>query len=151
MPAGNVTYSAKWKADPNTPYRVEHYFQNVSSDGYTYMSSESKTGETSSSVSVANLAKSSDGMTFKQATVGGKVENSAAIRADGTLVIKLYYDRNTADVIFDSKGGSEVAKLPVSVTVLRSIGQTTRQKQAILSAVGIRMRLAVTAMPSTSH
>ena len=111
MPAGNVTYSAKWKADPNTPYRVEHYFQNVSSDGYTYMSSESKTGETSSSVSVANLAKSSDGMTFKQATVGGKVENSAAIRADGTLVIKLYYDRNTADVIFDSKGGSEVAKL----------------------------------------
>lgn len=111
MPANDVTYSARWKPDPNTPYRVEYYFQNANGAGYTYVSMESKSGETGSEVDCASLAKDAQGMTYSYATVEGRQETSARIKADGTLIVKLYYDRNMYDVTFNSKGGSEVTKL----------------------------------------
>ncbi len=111
MPARDVIYKAKWKPDPNTPYRLEHYFQNINGMGYTYVSMEIRSGETASTIDCASLAQGVQGMTYSYATIDGHKQTSTKIKADGSLVVKLYYNRNSYDVTFDSKGGSPVEKL----------------------------------------
>ncbi len=109
MPAGNTTYIAKWKPAPNTPYRVEHYQQSVNGSSYALSLVEQKTGQTGASVNVTDLKRDGlVGLTYVRASVNGVEVTSTKIPADGRLVIKLYYDRNSYQVTFNSQGGSPV-------------------------------------------
>ena len=112
MPAEDIVYTARWEADPNTPYRVDHYLQNPVGEGYTYFTMESKSGTTDSPLTTGSFAAQSiDGMTYHHATVDGITVTTTFIKAKGNLVIKLHYIRNTANVSFDSLGGSSVPGL----------------------------------------
>lgn len=89
----DYTVYAQWKANPDTPYKVEHYKQKV--DG-TYPSTpdetESKTGTTGSEVTPP--VKTYTGFTSPSA-------QKVTIAADGSTVVKYYYKRNNYSLTFD--------------------------------------------------
>lgn len=105
MPAKDLALEAHWTPNTNTAYKVEHYQQDVTGDGYTLFETEDLTGTTD--MSATATAKSYTGFT-ENTTHGSRVE-SGTIKPDGTLVLKLYYDRYTFTVTYDSRGGSTVS------------------------------------------
>ena len=115
MPAQDSVFTATWVPDTETPYRVEHYLERADKDGYSLNSFEEKQGETNKALAVNALAKTDiEGMTFEKATVNAQEAETAAILADGTLVIKLYYKRNLYSVNFDTKGAAAMQAIPVA-------------------------------------
>ena len=93
----DIVLYAKWNQGTGTVYRVEHYQQNVEDDEYTFYEAEEKTGTTDTPTS--STAKNYEGFTAKEF-------EEQTILADGSTVVKIYYDRNTYTVSFDSKEGS---------------------------------------------
>ena len=91
-PDGTVTLYAQWEARTDTPYTVKHYLENL--DGsYALDTTEPLKGTTDTTVTAA--AKSYDNFTY-DSTVPGTVA-SGNIAGDGSLVLKLFYTRNTYD------------------------------------------------------
>ena len=90
------TLYAHWSPNTNTPYRVEHYQQNLNDDGYpaTPTETENLTGTSDSKVTPA--VKTYAGFTAPTPT-------EVTVKADGTLVVKYYYTRNSYKVTV-SKG-----------------------------------------------
>ena len=83
---------ANWEARTDTPYTVEHYLEKL--DGsYALDTTEPLKGTTDTTVTAA--AKSYDNFTY-DSTVPGTVA-SGNIAGDGSLVLKLFYTRNTYD------------------------------------------------------
>jgi len=102
MPANNLTFTALWSKNNNTPYRVEHYVKTTDQQRYALAESglEYLSGITDSVITVSNLRRQVEGLTFFRATVQGSEVTSATISGDGKLVIKLYYDRNQYQVTY---------------------------------------------------
>ena len=96
MPASNLTFTALWTKNNDTPYRVEHYIKTTDQQRYALaeLGLEYLTGLTDSTVDIAGLRRSVSGLTYRYATVSGVEVTSAVISGNGKLVIKLYYDRN---------------------------------------------------------
>lgn len=122
MPAENITLYAKWTAQGDISYTVEHYQQNVADDDYTLADTESKTGATGQPT--AAESKSYPGFTaqnFDQQTVKG----------DGSTVVKVYYTRNEYTLTYDLNGSdaswtdsaenkSNIYRYGAAVTILTS-------------------------------
>lgn len=88
----DMVFTAQWEARTDTPYTVEHYLENF--DGsYALDTTEPLKGTTDTTVTAA--AKSYDNFTY-DSTVPDTVA-SGNIAADGSLVLKLFYTRNTYD------------------------------------------------------
>ncbi len=104
MPNTNTTYTAKWTAGEGTAYKIEHYRQNIEDDNYTLESSdtETKTGTTGSTTAAA--AKTYTGFTAKPVT-------QQTIAPDGSTIVKIYYDRKTATLSFNTDGGNAVTPI----------------------------------------
>ena len=115
MPAENVTITGSFTANGETPYKVEHYQQNLEDDGYTLADTENLTGETDTTAT-AN-PKAYTGFTF-DGTVEGTVA-SGNIAGDGSLVLKLYYTRNSYDVTYAYTGTvpADASALPEKAAV----------------------------------
>ncbi len=107
MPANNLILYAKWTANANTQYRVEHYQQNLLNEGYTRYSIDTLTGATD--VTVTAIAKSFEGFTYNSG-----VKDTVAtgtIAADGSLVLKLFYNRNSYSLTFKpDNAGADIVK-----------------------------------------
>ena len=99
---GNKTYYAKWTGSSNIAYKIEHYKQNVSLSGYTLEDTENKTGTTGETVTAT--AKSYTGFS-ENTTYTGRVA-TGTVAGDGSLVLKLYYDRNSYTVTLNTNGGT---------------------------------------------
>lgn len=135
MGTENVTYTAQWTKNADTPYRVEYYIQDtngiyriqdtVEENGYTgsFLSAESlrnrlledgKTAEQKYSVE--------NGIEFASMTVRGNAVDAAEVGADGKTVIKINYRRVNHNVIFhwgyDDKTESTTAAYGAEVPVL---------------------------------
>ena len=104
MPNTNTTYTAKWTAGEGTAYKIEHYKQNIEDDNYTLESSdtETKTGTTGSTTAAA--AKTYTGFTAKPVS-------QQTIAPDGSTIVKIYYDRKTATLSFNTNGGNAVTPI----------------------------------------
>ena len=115
MPAKNVTITGSFTANGETPYKVEHYQQNLEDDGYTLADTENLTGETDTTAT-AN-PKTYPGFAFN-GTAEGTVA-SGNIAGDGSLVLKLYYTRNSYDVTYAYTGTvpTGASALPEKATV----------------------------------
>ena len=94
--SGNVLY-AQWAPNTNTAYKVEFYYQN--GDSYQLNHSDERTGTTDTTVSVTNADKEAkeNGKYVYDNTTAANVE-SGTVAADGSLVLKLYFKLNQADV-----------------------------------------------------
>ena len=99
---GDKEYFAKWIANENTPYRVEHYKQNLSLDGYELVDIDNLTGTTDTTVDA--VAKEYVG--FTENTETNLRIPSGIISGDGSLVLKLYYDRNEYNITLHANEGT---------------------------------------------
>ena len=93
---GDRTYYAKWNPATDTPYRVEHYQQNVEG-GYTLTESESLTGTTDSSVTPG--VKEYNGFQTPET-------QTVLIHADGSTVVRYEYNRKEYTLTLDAGEGS---------------------------------------------
>lgn len=96
--SGNVLY-AQWAPNTDTKYTVEFYYQK---DDGSYPSTASKTelrtGTTDATVSVTDADKEAkENGKYVYDTTAANVE-SGPVAADGSLVLKLYFKLNQADV-----------------------------------------------------
>ena len=118
----NILY-AVWKANENTAYKVEFYCEQT--DGaYTLAKTEPRTGTTDTTVSVTDTDKAYGAPTYVyDATNPNRVE-SGTVAADGSLTLKLYFKRNTAEyTIHHYLKGTEVKVAP-DQTGTMTIGDT---------------------------
>ena len=99
MPNFDVHILGNFVKNTNTPYRVEHYLQTKDGTGYALDGTgETRYGVTDAAVSA--VAREYPGFTYND----GISNTSGTIAGDGTLVLKLYYDRNTHNVIYVYEG-----------------------------------------------
>ncbi|MGI6084144.1 MAG: fibronectin type III domain-containing protein [Acetivibrionales bacterium] len=100
----NLNITAQYAANTGTQYKVEHYRQTVDGSSYIKFETETLTGTTDT---LANaVPKAYDG--FSENTSHGSRVPSGIIVGDGSLVLKLYYDRNTYTVSFNTNDGSDI-------------------------------------------
>ena len=95
---GNKTFTANYIPADNTEYKVNHYLQNVDGNGYTLKETETKTGETDSTV-IPEFSQKYEGF-----TPNGKVQQ-ITINADGSSYVDYYYSRNKYQVVWKNYNG----------------------------------------------
>ena len=100
VPAGNMTYTATWKASDGIPYAVRYYVEEPEEGGYTLSEIKTMTGTTGETVTAPEGDYSSVVYHRKGNLASGEV------KADGSLVLKVYYDLNTYTLTYDPKGGT---------------------------------------------
>ena len=88
----------------NTPFTVEHYVLPLNSTNYSLLKEETRFGTTDAEMTYEELCLDITGFHFGR----GKNKGGMKIKADGSSVFEIYYDRNEYSVTFDSKGGSDV-------------------------------------------
>ena len=99
----NITLTAQWVVSSGTPYKVKHLKQNIDDDEYTEFEVENKTGTTAGPTDAKE--KTYEGFTITAAIAQQPIE------ADGSTVVKLYYDRNTYTVSYEA-GADSVTGVP---------------------------------------
>ena len=123
MPAKDMTVKAQWTVDTNVKYTVEFYQQDVVGDGYTLVLSEERYGATDTQ---AELNRDKYDYTrfyehFKVNYSAPGSRHSGTITGDGSLTLKVYYDRRVYTVTFEP--GSTSATLGDSATKEYRYGQ----------------------------
>lgn len=116
---GSNDLYAQWEANTNTKYKVEFYYQN---DDGSYPSTASKTeprtGTTDTTVSVTDTDKAdkeNGKYTFDANNINNKESDTVA--ADGSLVLKLYFKLNQADVTVNYYWNETTDKVAISKTL----------------------------------
>ena len=98
-----ATYTAKWEANTKTPYKVEYYLENIDKNDYDLVDTDELFGTTDTPV----IAEKK---TFEHFTFNSPASiMSGTIAGDGSLVIKVYYTRDTYTVstsVSNTSGGS---------------------------------------------
>lgn len=112
MPDEDVTLIGHFLPGENTPYKIEHYLEVLNGDTYELKSSVGFTGKTNDTVTAT--PNSYSGFTFN----AGKSVTSGTIAGDGSLVLKLYYDRNTYEVTYKYEGD-----IPANAPALPAVGE----------------------------
>lgn len=121
------TLYANWIANTNTRYRIQHYKQNLTGTGYQLEETENETGTTGTTVTAS--PKTYEGFTY-DSSISGTVQ-SGVINGDGSLILKLYYKRNSYTLILEagsyisSVSGSGTYKYGESVTVSATVQSST--------------------------
>ena len=101
--AEDITVYAKWEATSGIQYKVEHYKETT--DGkYELATTDTLTG--SANQNVTATPKSFEGFTENTNAEGRK--NQGVITSDGSLVLKLYYDKKDYTVTFDPQNNSKI-------------------------------------------
>ena len=118
----NILY-AVWKANENTAYKVEFYCEQT--DGaYTLAKTEPRTGTTDTTVSVTDTDKAYGAPAHVYDAANANNVESGTVAADGSLTLKLYFKRNTAEyTIHHYLKGTEVKVAP-DQTGTMTIGDT---------------------------
>lgn len=99
--AANHTLYAHWVARGDIAYTVRHFTQDLNAaktgvaNTYSLHSTDALSGTSGATLTLANLKKSITGFTYKEGKVDGNVVTTTTVAPDGSLVIDLYYSRNT--------------------------------------------------------
>ena len=97
-----VVVTSKRKTLVTASYRIEHWQQNIENDEYNKKEEENKTGEVGKDTEA--IAKAYTGFTKK-------AFNQDKIKADGSTIIKIKYDRNISSIILNLDGGETTTQL----------------------------------------
>ena len=118
----NILY-AVWKANENTAYKVEFYCEQTNG-AYTLAKTEPRAGTTDATVSVTDGDKGYGAPTYVYDAANENNVESGIVTADGSLTLKLYFKRNTAEyTIHHFLKGTEVKVAP-DQTGTMTIGDT---------------------------
>ncbi len=100
----NTQIAANWTANTNTAYKVEYYLQDLESDyNYSLYETENLTGTTDTTANAE--IKSFAHFTHTENPYYGYSRESGNIAPDGSLVLRVYYTRDSYTVTFDGNGG----------------------------------------------
>lgn len=94
---GHVTLFAKWLPKNNTKYAVEYYLEDLTEGSYTLKDREERTGTTGMYVGAEK--RDYEGFTW-DGSIAGTAEKGI-VAADGSLVLRLYYTRNSYVVSYE--------------------------------------------------
>ena len=100
MPDEDVQITGKFTPRTDTLYKVEHYLEDLKADTYTLKKTDNLTGTTDTEVTAEE--REYEGFTFDSSINGTKL--SGNIAGDGSLVLKLYYKRNSYNVTYSYTG-----------------------------------------------
>ena len=95
----NVTLYAQWKSS-TASYRVEYYQQNLEDDNYSIVADDTLTPSGTVGDTATAEIKEYEGFTYNESCS----DSSGIIAEDGTLVLRLYYDRNEYTVTYEYEG-----------------------------------------------
>ena len=109
---GDITIYAKWEARGDTGYKVEHYKKNAQGN-YDLATTASYTGTTG--VTVTATPQQFKG--YAENTEHAERIATGTIKADGSLVLKLYYDPIIYKIDYVLNGGVNDPKNPSTYTV----------------------------------
>ena len=100
----NTQIAANWTANTNTAYKVEYYLQDLESEyNYSLHGTENLTGTTDTTANAE--IKSFAHFTHTENPYYGYSYESGNIAPDGSLVLKVYYTRDSYTVTFNGNGG----------------------------------------------
>ena len=100
IPEEDIVITGSFTAKTNTKFKAEHYLQDVKSDTYTLIETENLIGTTDTERRVDPIFY--EGFTFDD-SIEGTIQ-SGIIAGDESLVLKLYYRRNTYNVRYEYTG-----------------------------------------------
>ena len=95
----NQTFTARWTPNTDTPYKIEHYQQNIYDDEYTLVDSDTENCTGTTATQTTASAKIYTGFNAQNVT-------QQEIAADGSTVIRINYNRKTVSYIFNPNGGN---------------------------------------------
>ncbi|MBQ7921381.1 MAG: S-layer homology domain-containing protein [Clostridia bacterium] len=96
MPREDVELVGRFTANSGVPYAVKYYLQNVDGNGYTEDTSSSYTAAGTTGDYVVAATKEFTGFSFDTS----KGAWNGHIKGDGSLVLELYYNRNSYTVSY---------------------------------------------------
>ena len=99
----NLDVNAVWNANTDTAYKVEYYLQNLENNNYTLHESFDMQGTTDTAVEAEKKTYEHFTLNTDSGLLNGKIDG------DGSLVLRLYYTRNTYAVTIrnnDSSAGT---------------------------------------------
>ena len=112
LTTNDVTLVAKWTAQGNISYVVNHHKENIAGTGYDAPEVQNLTGTADATITPA--VKSYTGFTSPSA-------RTVTIAPDGTLVVDYYYTRNSYSITLVTNGGESLTtitqKYQSSVTI----------------------------------
>ncbi|MBQ2865641.1 MAG: InlB B-repeat-containing protein [Clostridia bacterium] len=113
MPAHNVVLLGRFVVRNDVAYKVEHYTENL--DGsWNKEDTEDLSGTTGAAVYA--VAREYTGFTYDGSVAGTVAEG--VIAGDGSLILKLYYTRNSYQVTYEYVNGVPADALPTAATLL---------------------------------
>ncbi len=101
MPDSDVKVTGSYSTRNDTEYTVQYWLQNAGDDGYTMDTVKSMVLKGETGAAVGAPAQTYEGM--EHVTREESVE-SGTIAADGSLVLKVYYDRKTYSITYKVTG-----------------------------------------------
>lgn len=97
VPARDMTYTAIWKESDDVVYTTKYYLEDENG-GYVIDKAGISKGTTGQNVTAAAAD-------YDEGSYIVKDIPSGIVKADGSLVLKVYYDRSTYDITYDTTGG----------------------------------------------
>ena len=91
-----VIFALSKKNIPKASYKVEHWKQNIENDEYKKGEEEAKTGE---------VGKDTEAIAKTYVGFKAKAVSQAKVKADGSTIVKIEYERNITSIILDLDGG----------------------------------------------
>ncbi len=143
-PVAKVIFTAQWSPRDDTKYKIEHYRQGLTDEGsYLKRLSDTQTHqgttETVVTLDVDNPAEPKiwkmDGFTYNPVKTRAENNFSGTIKADGSLVLKMYYDRDEYSVEY-TKGNDILGTLPADSNKYKYEERITLASAATLSKPG---------------
>ena len=116
--ASDITLTAKWTANTNTIYTVNHYLQNIDNDEYSFYEAQTLRGTSDTSVSPS--VKNYTGFT-------APAVQTVNVNPDGSRVVNYYYIRNYYTVTVVGNGGTNNTIRQKYQSAIDTTGWTTRE------------------------
>jgi uncharacterized repeat protein (TIGR02543 family) len=102
VPSANVTLSASWTANANTPYKLVYWIENANDSGYTFEKLTAKTGTSGAAVSVGGQELSTQNLDpdYRNYFNTGTYTPGQTIGGDGSTIVNIYFTRKTFTLTF---------------------------------------------------
>ena len=101
--AEDTVITVTYKVRTETPYKVEHYKQNIENEQYTIVSEDTENLIGTTGTETEAKAKVYEGFTVQEI-------DQVEIQGDGSTVVKVYYTRNTYEVVYKVDGKQDGEK-----------------------------------------
>ncbi len=101
-PTGNVSLTANWTANTNTPYKLVYWIENADDNGYSFEKTVDKTGTSGAviTLSVADTATTNLNASYAAYFSTGTYTAGTTIKGDGSSIVNVYHARKTYTLTF---------------------------------------------------